>query len=61
MLRLIARLREQGNAIILITHNMEHVVSLADRAMVLRLGRKVGEIVPTSQNRQEIVSMIVGA
>lgn len=61
VLRLIARLREQGNAIILITHNMEHVVSLADRAMVLRLGRKVGEITPTAQNRQEIVSMIIGA
>jgi D-xylose transport system ATP-binding protein len=61
VLRLIARLREQGNAIILITHNMEHVVSLADRAMVLRLGRKVGEIIPTAQNRQEIVSMIIGA
>jgi ABC-type sugar transport system ATPase subunit len=61
VLRLIDRLRQQGNAIILITHNMEHVVSLANRAMVLRLGRKVGEIVPTAENRQEIVSMIVGA
>lgn len=61
VLRLIDRLRDQGNAIILITHNMEHVVSLANRAMVLRLGRKVGEIVPSSENRQEIVSMIVGA
>jgi ABC-type sugar transport system ATPase subunit len=61
VLRLIDRLRQQGNAIILITHNMEHVVSLANRAMVLQLGRKVGEIVPTAENRQEIVSMIVGA
>ena len=61
VLDLIARLREQGNAVILITHNMEHVVELADRAIVLRQGRKVGEIVPTQQNKQELVSMIVGA
>jgi ABC-type sugar transport system ATPase subunit len=47
--------------VILITHNMEHVTELAQRAVVLRQGRKVGEIVPTRTNQQELVSMIVGA
>jgi D-xylose transport system ATP-binding protein len=61
VLSLVARLRDQGNAVILITHNMDHVIQLADRAMVLRQGRKVGEIVPKPSSRQEIVSMIVGA
>jgi D-xylose transport system ATP-binding protein len=61
VLSLVARLRDQGNAIILITHNMDHVIQLADRAMVLRQGRKVGEIIPDSGSRQEIVAMIVGA
>lgn len=61
VLDLIATLRDQGNAIILITHNMEHVVELADRAMVLRQGRKVGELVPDGSNKQDLVSMIVGA
>ncbi len=61
VLNLIGRLRDQGSAIILITHNLEHVVRLADRAVVLRQGRKVGEIVPRPETRQEIVSMIVGA
>jgi D-xylose transport system ATP-binding protein len=54
-------LRDQGNAVILITHNMEHVVELADRAMVLRQGRKVGELTPNSNNKQDLVAMIVGA
>ena len=45
--RPVAQLRDEGNAVILITHNMEHVVELADRAVVLRQGRKVGELVPT--------------
>ncbi|RUX48887.1 MULTISPECIES: ATP-binding cassette domain-containing protein [unclassified Mesorhizobium] len=61
VLDLVARLRDQGNAVILITHNMEHVVELADRAVVLRQGRKVGELVPNEDNKQQLVSMIVGA
>jgi D-xylose transport system ATP-binding protein len=61
VLNLVAALREQDNAVILITHNMEHVVELADRAMVLRQGRKVGELVPNASNKQDLVAMIVGA
>jgi ABC-type sugar transport system ATPase subunit len=61
VLNLVSTLRDHGNAVILITHNMEHVVELADRAMVLRQGRKVGELIPDSSNKQDLVSMIVGA
>ncbi len=61
VLELIKQLRSEGNAVILITHNIEHVVELADRAVVLRQGRKVGELKPDKSNRQELVSMIVGA
>jgi D-xylose transport system ATP-binding protein len=61
VLDLIARLRAEGNAVILITHNMEHVIELADRAVVLRQGRKVGELKPSRDNQHELVSLIVGA
>jgi ABC-type sugar transport system ATPase subunit len=61
VLDLVAQLRDEGNAVILITHNMEHVVELADRAIVLRQGRKVGELKPDRSNRQQLVSLIVGA
>ena len=61
VLDLIAQLRAEGNAVILITHNMEHVIELADRAVVLRQGRKVGELRPTRANQQDLVSLIVGA
>jgi ABC-type sugar transport system ATPase subunit len=61
VLDLIGQLRSEGNAVILITHNMEHVVELADRAVVLRQGRKVGELRPTRANQRELVSLIVGA
>jgi D-xylose transport system ATP-binding protein len=61
VLDLIGQLRDEGNAVILITHNMEHVVELADRAVVLRQGRKVGELKPDESNKHELVAMIVGA
>jgi ABC-type sugar transport system ATPase subunit len=61
VLDLIAQLKAEGNAVILITHNMEHVIELADRAVVLRQGRKVGELKPNRSNQQELVSLIVGA
>jgi len=61
VLDLIAQLREVGHAIILITHNLEHVVELADRAIVLRQGRKVGELKPDRANQKDLVALIVGA
>jgi ABC-type sugar transport system ATPase subunit len=61
VLDLIAQLRAEGNAVILITHNMEHVVELADRAVVLRQGRKVGEMKPSRDTQRDLVSLIVGA
>jgi D-xylose transport system ATP-binding protein len=61
VLDLVRQLRSEGNAVILITHNMEHVIELADRAVVLRQGRKVGELKPERANQQELVSLIVGA
>jgi D-xylose transport system ATP-binding protein len=61
VLDLIALLRDEGNAVILITHNMEHVTELADRAVIMRQGRKVGDLRPSRQDQQEIVALIVGA
>ncbi len=60
VLDLMRQLRSEGNAVILITHNMDHVAELADRAVVLRQGRKVGELIPDEGNKQDLVSMIVG-
>jgi ABC-type sugar transport system ATPase subunit len=61
VLDLVRQLRDEGKAVIMITHNMEHVIELADRAVVLRQGNKVGELKPERSNRQELVSLIVGA
>jgi ABC-type sugar transport system, ATPase component len=60
VLDLIKRLRGEGRAVIVISHAMDHVIEIADRAAVMRRGRKVGEEIPHADNRQRIVSLIVG-
>jgi D-xylose transport system ATP-binding protein len=60
VLDLILRLRDEGKAVIVVSHAMDHVMEVADRAVVMRRGRKVGELVPSAETYTEIVSLIVG-
>jgi D-xylose transport system ATP-binding protein len=60
VLDLILRLRDQGHAVIVVSHAMDHVMEIADRAVVMRRGRTVGELIPRPETRQQIVSLIVG-
>jgi D-xylose transport system ATP-binding protein len=61
VLDLIERLRDQGRAVVLITHNLADVRAVADRAVVLRLGRNGGDYRVTDTSRQELVGAILGA
>jgi D-xylose transport system ATP-binding protein len=60
VLNLIERVRDRGHAVIMISHNMEDVRAVADRIVVLRLGRNNGVFYPDSSN-QELVAAITGA
>ncbi len=60
-LELIRRMPSRGVSVLLVSHNLDHVQSVADRAVVLRGGRIVGEAVPTPDNHERLVSLIVGA
>lgn len=42
VLDLIRRLQSQGNAVILVSHNIDHVMEVADRILVMREGRVAG-------------------
>jgi len=61
VLNLVERLRENGLAVILISHNMSDVMAVADRVVVLRLGRNNGEFRVADTNVQEIIAAITGA
>jgi D-xylose transport system ATP-binding protein len=60
VLDLILRLRQEGKAVIVVSHAMDHVMEVADRAVIMRRGRKVGERIPSADTHAEIVSLIVG-
>ena len=60
VLDLILRLRSENKAVVVVSHAMDHVMEVADRAVVMRRGRKVGELIPTAETYKEIVSLIVG-
>jgi len=60
VLDLIERVRERGLAVVMISHNMEDVRAVADRVVVLRLGRNNGEFPPDASN-EALVSAITGA
>jgi D-xylose transport system ATP-binding protein len=60
VLDLILRLRDGGHAVIVISHAMDHVTEVADRAVIMRRGRKVGEEIPGPDSQERIVALIVG-
>lgn len=60
VLNLIERVRERGLGVIIISHNMEDVRAVADRIVVLRLGRNKGIFTPEASN-QDLVAAITGA
>ncbi len=59
-LELINRVKQQGVAVIVITHNVLHAFQVADRIIVLRHGRVTGERRVQSTSAEEIVDLITG-
>lgn len=61
VLTLIRRLRDQGIAVVLISHRMPDVFTVADRVVVLRRGRKVADKRVVSSSPEEVTGLITGA
>ncbi|MDR7124441.1 ATP-binding cassette domain-containing protein [Pseudotabrizicola sp. 4114] len=61
VLRLIRRMRDQGVAVVLISHRMPDVFGLADRVVVLRRGSIVADKPVGSTSPEEVTGLITGA
>ncbi|MFL6079226.1 MAG: ATP-binding cassette domain-containing protein [Ornithinibacter sp.] len=61
VLDMVKQLRDNGLAIILISHNMPHVWEVADRIHIQRLGGCAGVISPQSHDMGEGVAIMTGA
>lgn len=61
VLDLILRLRDRGIGVVLISHNLPNIFEVADRIVVLRLGRRVTTFDANSTNPDQVVAAITGA
>ena len=61
VLNLIRQLRDRGIAVVLISHRMPDVFTVADRVIVMRRGRKVADRDIASSSPEEVTGLITGA
>jgi fructose transport system ATP-binding protein len=61
VLDLILRVRERGLPVIIISHDMPHVFELADRILIMRLGKRVAVVTPQTHTMPEAVAIMTGA
>jgi simple sugar transport system ATP-binding protein len=61
VLDLIGRVRDQGLAVVLISHNMPEVFEVADRIEVLRLGTRVARFRRGEASMEDVVGAMTGA
>ncbi|MCK5446161.1 MAG: sugar ABC transporter ATP-binding protein [Rhodospirillaceae bacterium] len=59
VLRLITNLRDKGEAIVVISHNLDHVFSVADKVAVMKNGALVDVVSTDEVGHDELVTMIV--
>jgi simple sugar transport system ATP-binding protein len=61
VLNLVRQLRDQGIAIVFISHRMPDVFAVSDRIVVLRRGRKVADKPIAASSPEEVTGLITGA
>jgi simple sugar transport system ATP-binding protein len=61
VLNLIRHLRDRGIAVVLISHRMPDVFTVADRVIVMRRGRKVADKKIALSSPEEVTGLITGA
>jgi ABC-type sugar transport system ATPase subunit len=60
LFRIIRRLREQGKAIIYISHKMDEIFAISDEVSVLRDGNYVGTYPAAELNTDKLIALMVG-
>jgi ribose transport system ATP-binding protein len=60
LLGIMAELRGRGVAVVFVSHHLDEVMRIADRAVILRDGRKAGELARDGFDRTTIERLMVG-
>ncbi|MDI2129542.1 ATP-binding cassette domain-containing protein [Yinghuangia seranimata] len=61
VLDVVRKVRDAGTSVVLISHNMPEVLSVADRVEVLRLGQRVATFTAADTSVEELVGAMTGA
>ena len=60
VLKVVARARSRGLAVILITHNVHHAYPVADRFTLLNRGQSLGSYLKSEVSREDVLEMMAG-
>jgi simple sugar transport system ATP-binding protein len=60
LFNIVRQLVTQGLAVVIITHKLDEVMKFADRIVVMRSGKVVGETTPSASTEQSLATMMVG-
>ncbi|PWG64957.1 ATP-binding cassette domain-containing protein [Spiribacter halobius] len=60
VMKVVARARQEGIGVILITHNVHHAYPVADRFTLLNRGQSLGTYEKAEVSREEVVAMMAG-
>lgn len=61
LFKLIKQLKQEGKALVFISHRMDEIFRIADRAVVLRNGLTVGDAIISETTEGSIVKMMIGS
>ncbi len=57
---ILRRMKEQGSAIIIITHKLNEVMAISDRVAILRKGHHVATVMTAETNEKQLTELMVG-
>lgn len=60
LFKILRRMKEQGSAIIIITHKLHEVLEISDRVAILRKGKLIDTVETSKTNENELTELMVG-
>ncbi|MBQ2677693.1 MAG: ABC transporter ATP-binding protein [Firmicutes bacterium] len=60
LFRVLRNMKEDGKAIVIITHKLHEVKEISDRVAVLRKGKFIGDLITSETDAQEMTNMMIG-
>ncbi len=60
LIAIITSLKQTGKGIIFISHKLKEALEIADRIVVMRAGKTVGEVLPADTDENQLAAMMVG-